>query len=67
MANGINIDAEGWGKLDSNERDRLIYLSLQSIDKRLSSLEGKKWWSSGLAFAGGVVGGIAFQAAKVFK
>jgi hypothetical protein len=65
--NGVTIDKEAWQRMDQEERDRLIFLALESIDKRLSCLENRKWMHSSIAFVGGVVGGIAFQVGKVFK
>jgi hypothetical protein len=65
--NGVNIDEKAWEELPQVQRDRLIYLALSSIDKRLLILENRKWMHSSIAFIGGVVGGIAFQVGKVFK
>ena len=65
MANGtIIFDEKDWQNISPEQRDRLIYNTLVSMDKRLKTIEGKKWFNSGCAFIGGIIGGLAFTVAK---
>ena len=60
MANAkMTVSAERWKEMDDNERTWLIYDSLITIDRRVTSLEKRGWLHKTYAFAGGIVGGIA--------
>ena len=66
MANGtIIFDDKDWQNVSPEQRDRLIYNTLVSMDRRLKVIEGKKWVNSGCAVIGGVIGGILFNIAKL--
>jgi len=57
MANGfIVVDEKDWEGATETQKDWLIFKTLRSMDERLKKLEK---WNACMAFAGGVVGGIA--------
>ena len=65
MANGtIIFDEKDWQNVSPEQRDRLIYNTLVSMDRRLKSIEGKRWVNSGCAVFGGVVGGLLWSLGK---
>lgn len=57
MGNGFLVqDEHDWEGYTPDQRDWLIFKTLRSMDDRLKKLEK---WNTCMAFAGGVVGGIA--------
>lgn len=57
MANGtIMLDEKDWKEVSPEQRDRMIYNTLVSIDGRLKKLENKKWINSSCALIGGAIG-----------
>ena len=59
MANGFMIvNEKDWEIATAEQRDWLIFNTLQSLDNRLKDLEKASWIHRGCAFAGGVFGGI---------
>lgn len=66
MANGtIIFDEKDWQNVSPEQRDRLIYNTLVSMDRRLKTIEGKKWFNSGCAVIGGAIGGFIFSLLKL--
>lgn len=60
MVNGFMIvNEKDWESASAEQRDWLIFNTLQSLDSRLKSLESKSVFDKVCAFAGGVVGGLA--------
>ena len=55
----MTVSAERWKGMDENERAWLIYDTLVTLDRRITSLEKRGWIHKSLAFAGGVIGGMA--------
>lgn len=57
MGNGfLIVDEKDWENATETQKDWLIFKTLRSMDDRLKKLEK---WNTCMAFAGGVVGGIA--------
>ena len=67
MANGfIVIDDKTWEDASVEERERMTYNTLRSVDKRLSNLEKRPFVDKLASFAGGIVGGaLAFCGLKI--
>lgn len=61
MANGFgSIDKwEEWLRLSPEQREYEHFRILQNLDIRLACLEKRPWFDKCLAFAGGVIGGVA--------
>jgi len=58
MSNAHMIVTEkGWQGLSEDERSWLMFNTMQSIERRVTKLEQRKWIDKGLTFAGGVFGG----------
>lgn len=65
MGNGTIIFGEkDWQEITPEQRDRLIYNTLVSMDKRLKVIEGRRWVNSGCAIVGGVIGGLMWSLGK---
>lgn len=59
MANGFMIvNEKDWENASTEQRDWLIFNTLQSLDLRLKYLEKKTFFDKTCSFAGGVIGGI---------
>lgn len=59
MANGfLVIDEKAWEDTAPENRDKLIFLTLQAIDQRLCQLEKAGFYHKAYATGGGVIGGI---------
>lgn len=52
------VNKETWNKLAGEERDWILYNSLQDLDERLRHLENKSFFNKSLAFLGGIFGGM---------
>lgn len=58
MANGfLVIDKETWEQTPPENRDKLIFLTLQRIDQRLCKLEKAGFYHKTCATIGGLIGG----------
>lgn len=58
MANGfLVIDEKAWDKTEPENRDKLIFLTLQAIDGRLCKLEKAGFCHKTCATIGGLIGG----------
>jgi len=65
MANRfIVIKDKDWEKADSEQRDWMVFNTLQSIDTRLTKLEKRPFYDKASSFVGGIVGGIIAIAGK---
>ena len=50
---------EEWNEqLSNGQRDYSLYKILVSMDKRLESLEKRKWFNRAASFTGGIIGGF---------
>ncbi len=60
MSDKLNnlITPEAWEGYSSDQRDWLVFNYLQKIDKRLEYLERRKKIDTGIALAGGTIGGF---------
>jgi len=58
MPDGIIVDRETWKNIDDEERFRMVYNTLRSIDDRLKKLERRPVFDRVASFVGGIVGGI---------
>jgi hypothetical protein len=67
MTNGvIIIKDKDWERATPEQRDWMIFNTLQSLDRRLEKLERRPWLDKGFAFIGGVIGGgLAFLGIKI--
>ena len=54
------VTKESWEKMPDNEKNWLMFNTLQSMDKRIVKLEHGGLVSKALAFTGGAVGGVIF-------
>ncbi len=59
MANNgkMVVSKEAWNRLESNDREWLMFDTMQSLDKRLSDLEDKGFFHKACSAVGGVIGG----------
>jgi hypothetical protein len=58
--NGFMILKEkDWQGQTPEQRDWLIFNTLQNMDSRLKKIESKAWLDKGCSFLGGIVGGAA--------
>ena len=53
------MSPERWKGMDNDERTWLIYDTLAELNKRIKSLEDRKWWDGVKMFTGGIIGGAA--------
>lgn len=59
MSNGFMIVSEkDWEKATSDQRDWLVFNTLQSINLRIAELEARDTYFKLCSFGGGIVGGI---------
>jgi hypothetical protein len=67
MTNGaIIIKDKDWERATPEQRDWMIFNTLQSLDRRLQKLERQPWIDKSLAFIGGVIGGgLAFLGIQI--
>ena len=56
------LTKETFKSADQSTRDDLMFDCMISIDRRLKTIEGRKWLFTASSFAGGVVGGITMVA-----
>jgi len=54
--NGFVITKDTWDRTPEQQRDWIMFETIQSMHLRLISLER---WNKSLSFAGGILGGIA--------
>jgi hypothetical protein len=60
MANGfITVNEKDWEKNSPEQRDWLIFNTLQSMNERLKTLEKRPVADKCFALAGGIIGGFA--------
>ena len=60
MANGFMVVSDkNWERATPEERDWMIYNTLQSVNSRLKSLEERKLFDRTCSFLGGIIGGVA--------
>lgn len=52
---GFIVTKDTWEKTPQEQRDWIVFETLQSIDCRMRALER---WNKWLSFAGGIVGGV---------
>ena len=66
MPSGYMIITEkDWDKASPEQRDWMIFRTIQDINKRLEKLERRSFIHKAMAFAGGIVGGVlAFMGLK---
>ena len=69
MANGFMIvNEKDWEKADSEQRDWMVFNTLQDMNKRIAKLERQFNYKTALNFFGSVVGGaIAILALALCK
>jgi hypothetical protein len=62
MPNGFMVITEkDWENATPDQRSWMTFNTLQSVDKRLGKLEGRRWYDKTSSFAGGILGGaLAF-------
>lgn len=53
------IHEKDWEKSTPEQRDWLVFNTLQSMNNRLVILEARRAWDKAILFAGGVIGGFA--------
>ena len=53
------IKDKDWENATSEQREWLIYNTLQAINDRLAKLESRSFYHQCAAFFGGIIGGIA--------
>lgn len=54
------ITKESWANMPDDEKNWLMFNTIQSMDRRITKLEKGTIINKSLTFAGGVIGGIAF-------
>ena len=54
------VTKESWEKMPANEKNWLMFNTIQSMDKRIVKLEHGGLVNKTLAFTGGAIGGIIF-------
>ncbi|MCK9437460.1 MAG: hypothetical protein M0Q12_09655 [Synergistaceae bacterium] len=54
--NGFVITKDTWERTPQEQRDWIMFETIQSMNDRLKVLER---WNKALSFAGGIIGGIA--------
>lgn len=54
------ITKESWESMPDEEKDWLMFNTIQSMDMRITKLEKGGVINKTLTFAGGIIGGIAF-------
>jgi hypothetical protein len=60
MSNGkMIVTKEAWERLESGDREWLMFDTLQSLDQRITTLESKSVFDRTCSFLGGVLGGVA--------
>ena len=60
MANGfIVVNDKNWENATPEQRDWMMFNTLQSVDARLKSLEERKLFDRTCSFLGGIIGGVA--------
>lgn len=65
MSNGFMVVKEkDWEKADAEQRDWMIFNTLQQMDKRLKKLEDRLWYDKACAVIGGIIGGFGAIVAK---
>lgn len=68
MSNGFEITKETWQAMPAEQRDWILFETLQKMNARLGKLEDKNkkwtWINSGFAVCGGAVGGFMFSFLK---
>ena len=58
MTNGaIVIKDKDWERATPEQRDWMVFNTLQSLDRRLEKLEKRPWIDKSVAFIGGIIGG----------
>lgn len=55
----VKIDKEEFLKKPESEQHWLLYGALNGHEERIAKLEKQKWIKGSLAFAGGIIGGVA--------
>jgi len=51
------VDEKDWEKLPEKTRSWIMYNTMQSVERRVTKLEGRKWIDKGLTSAFGLIGG----------
>ena len=67
MSNGFIVNEKDWENMTPAQQSWMVFNAVQAMDERVQKLESKSWIFSVYSFIGGVVGGIAFNVAKVLK
>jgi len=55
----VKIDKEEFLKKSEGEQNWVLYEVAEGHEERIGKLEKQKWIKGSLAFAGGIIGGIA--------
>lgn len=55
----VKISEEEFLEKPESEQHWVLYRAIQGQDERIVKLEKQKWIKGSLAFAGGIIGGIA--------
>jgi hypothetical protein len=53
------LNEKDWEKQTPEQRDWLVFNTLQAMNERLKIIEGRKLFDRTCSFLGGVVGGVA--------
>ena len=64
MGNGFEISKDTWDHMPPEQRDWIMFETMQRMNSRLAKLESKKWINSGCAVIGGAIGGFLFSLLK---
>ncbi len=68
MANGfLVIDKDAWETVNDEERNKILFATIKSIDMRLKAIEKRPFFDKVCSTVGGAVGGaLAFFGFKIW-
>lgn len=57
MPNGFVVTKADWEHITPAQQSWMTFDAIQSLDRRLKKLEGRKFFNKALSFGGGLIGG----------
>lgn len=65
MANGFEINEDTFKNIPQEQRDWILFTTVIALRKDVEALKAKKWFNSGCAVVGGIIGGLLWNIGKL--
>ena len=59
MSNGFSISKETWDHMEPEQRDWIMFETMQTVSERVKALENRTLFDRTCSFLGGIIGGCA--------